>query len=34
MVVGSGVEEEKIVVGKNEVGIQMDSSKENLNNSL
>lgn len=24
MVVGSGVEEEKIYVGKNEVGIQMD----------
>lgn len=32
MVVGSGVEEEKIYVGKNEVGIQMnmDCTKQNL----
>lgn len=31
MVVGNSVEEDKIFVGKNEVGIQMDNStKENL----
>lgn len=32
MVVGNSVEEDKIYVGKNEVGIQMDNStKENMN---
>jgi hypothetical protein len=32
IVVGNSVEEDKIFIGKNEVGIQMDnSSKENMN---
>lgn len=30
MVIGSGVEEERLLLSKNEVGVQMDYSKENV----
>lgn len=30
MVIGSGVEEERLLLTKNEVGVQMDSLKENV----
>lgn len=34
MVIGSGVDEDRVVIGKNEVGVQIDSSvKENASGS-